>query len=344
MNKLCPLLFVFALLLIFSVAPARAAGFKSDKVPAEAGQPPIPLMIWSPCAKPAAPVAMGLFTVRGVKDCAIEGTTLPLIVISHGHGGDLMGHHDTAVALADAGNLVVSFNHPGDTFGDDASAHQLAVFESRPRDVSRVIDYMLDKWSQRNVVDRGAIGVFGFSRGGYTALAVAGAKPSTTASSQRFCAPWWSFAIGLCRQLKSQDAKIMPKADPRVRAVVSADPLNLFDGAGVSGMRVPVLLMASEIGGEGVKLEHVDAIRTALAPMPEFLVAKGAGHFAFLAPCTEQAKKSAAALCEDPKGFDRDAWHREINQATIRFFARHLRGSVPPPAAATAPAPTRSRF
>src|SRR5690606_34693122 len=116
--------------------------------------------------------------------CAIEGESLPLVVISHGHMGTLLGHHDTATALADAGFVVVSLNHPGDTFGDDSGAYRVAIFESRPRDVSRVLSFMLEEWPARGQLDAEAVGVFGFARGGYTALALAGAKPDVTAAGQ----------------------------------------------------------------------------------------------------------------------------------------------------------------
>ncbi len=255
----------------------------------------------------------------------MTGESLPLIVISHGQGGSYLGHHDTASALADAGFVVVSLNHPGDAFGDDAAAQQLPIFESRPRDVSRVISFMLSTWPHHPQLDPAAVGVFGFSRGGYTALALAGATPSVSDSARRFCGPWWSFVVSLCRQLGDDDAQLRPEPDPRVRAVVVVDPLNLFDAAGIRNVHVPVQLWASELGGDGVALEHVEAIRVALAPPPEFRIARGAGHFAYLAPCPPELKQSAPKLCTDPDGFDRAQWHRNMNAAVVAFFTRHLR-------------------
>lgn len=49
--------------------------------------------------------------------------------------------------------------------------------------VSRVVTFMLDDWPLRQVIDGDSVGVFGFSRGGYTALALAGAVPSLSASA-----------------------------------------------------------------------------------------------------------------------------------------------------------------
>ena len=105
-----------------------------------------------------------------------------------------------------------------------------------------------------------------------------------------------------------------------MRAVVVVDPLNLFDAAGVRKVHVPVQLWASEMGGDAVALDHVEAIRVALAKPPEFRIAKGAGHFAYLAPCPPEFTKSEPRLCADPDGFDREHWHETDECRRCRFL------------------------
>ena len=75
-------------------------------------------MVWTPCAEPAQEIKIGPYVLAGRRDCPIVGDKLPLVVISHGHGGSFLGHHDLAEALADAGFVVAAINHPGDTFSD----------------------------------------------------------------------------------------------------------------------------------------------------------------------------------------------------------------------------------
>ncbi len=303
----------------------HAAGYQIVNVPAANGSAEIHAIVWTPCTQAPAAVPLGPYVIQGVRNCAIAGGSLPLVIISHGQGGSYLGHHDTASALADAGFVAVSFNHPGDSFEDDSGAQQLGIFASRPRDVSRVISFMQSNWPYRQQLDPASIGVFGFSRGGYTALALAGATPSVAKSAERFCNPWWSFVISLCRQLDSNNARITPQADPRVRAVVVVDPLNLFAADGIGKVRIPVQLWASELGGDGVTLDHVEAIRVALLQPPEFRIAKGAGHFAYLAPCPPEFKQSEPRLCKDPDGFNRERWHHTMNVAIISFFEKQLR-------------------
>lgn len=315
------------LLLGFSVAVARsalAAGYQRVEIPATGEEPAISALVWSPCANAPSVQQIGPYVIQGSANCPISDHDLPLIVISHGQRGSLLGHHDTAIALADAGFVAVSFNHPGDNFGDDSSAERLRIFESRPRDASRVISFMIQNWSERQKLNKQAIGMFGFSRGGYTALALAGGIPSTSSSAERFCNRWWSLVYPLCRELRGKSALLHPFPDTRVRAVVVVDPLNLFDASGLHSVRIPVQLWASEQGGDGVELAHVEAIKAALAPTTDYHLAKGAGHFAYLAPCPPALEQAAPQICRDPKGFDRQAWHRTLNTAVVSFFRQQL--------------------
>jgi predicted dienelactone hydrolase len=112
------------------------------------------------------------------KDCPIEGGKLPLVVVSHGRGGDFLGHHDTAEALANAGFVVVTINHPGDTASDKSRIDDPSVFVERPTDIKRTIDFMLGRWSDSTRIDPSRVGFFGFSRGGYTGLFLIGTELS----------------------------------------------------------------------------------------------------------------------------------------------------------------------
>jgi predicted dienelactone hydrolase len=47
-------------------------------------------------------------------------------------------------------------------------------------------------------------------------------------------------------------------------------------------------------------------------------------HFDFLAPCNEALAKAAPAICESAPGFDRTAFHAEMNRAIVTFFMAQL--------------------
>jgi predicted dienelactone hydrolase len=49
-----------------------------------------------------------------------------------------------------------------------------------------------------------------------------------------------------------------------------------------------------------------------------------AGHFDFLAPCSDALARAVPPICEDPPGFDRAAFHQRLNASVVAFFNRAL--------------------
>src|SRR5687767_8852351 len=99
--------FLFLIFLVSLAVTARAAGLREIQIAADASGPQIEAQVWTPCAAPAGPLVVnseaGPLTIQGVKDCAVMGKNLPLILISHGMFGNVFSHHDTAAFLADNG-------------------------------------------------------------------------------------------------------------------------------------------------------------------------------------------------------------------------------------------------
>ena len=155
---------------------AHAAGFQQG-VAADPSGKPIVIGIWYPSQTLAKPVSMGPTTMTVAINAPVNGKALPMIVMSHGTGGSNLGHFDTAIALADAGFVVVAMNHTGDNYADQSRSVDVM---DRPRQVSRVIDHMLSTWDGRAAIDPQRVGMFGFSSGGFTALAIIGGIPDFT--------------------------------------------------------------------------------------------------------------------------------------------------------------------
>src|SRR6202041_1717486 len=103
---------IAAALLLAATPPAGAVGFQYAAAP-DPDDKPIELAIWYPSDAPTKPEPLGLFTQNVAQYGAVKGAALPLVVISHGTGGSAAGHYDTALALADAGFVVVALSHTG---------------------------------------------------------------------------------------------------------------------------------------------------------------------------------------------------------------------------------------
>lgn len=242
MLRMC---WAYAVILCCLGSPARAAGIQLlDSDPGLAGA------IWYPCAAEPQRVPLGSLTVQfinslqGVKDCAVTGTKLPLIIVSHGRGGWFGGHDDVVEALADAGFVVAAINHPGDNGNDSSKRDTMLLFESRPKDMIHLLDFMLNDWKDRAAIDRASIGFFGFSFGGYTGLVLAGAKPDFGRFAH-FCTD----KTGPCEQLHAGVAPPDPPHDARIRAAVIADPPSVvFTQDNLAAIKIPIQFWRSELG------------------------------------------------------------------------------------------------
>ena len=321
-----------ALLLCTSPAFARAAGLQLITVPADAGGHPLVGAIWYPCAAPAAEARIGGLRVPAVKDCPLDGSDRPLIVISHGYSGRMTSHHDTAEMLADAGFVVAAINHPVDSGPDMTRADTMAPLTERPSDSKRLIDYMVHDWSGHAKLDPDRIGFFGFSRGGYTGLVLIGADPDIRKGI--VLCQGGSVTLPICRQIRANsDLPTVFTHDPRIKAAVIADPAfgPMFTRQSLQGAHVPVQLWASEFSAEnrdvGVTKEYVAAVRDHLPSKPEYHLVANAGHYAFLTPCPPGLAKELPQICTDRPGFDRTAFHREFDASVLAFLRAHLLGA-----------------
>jgi len=257
-----------------------------------------------------------------VVDARVPEGKHPLVVISHGTGGDFAGHVDTAVSLARAGFIVAALTHPGDNWRDNSRATRI---EGRPAALSATISYMLEAWPGHAAIDPDRIGAFGFSAGGFTVLAAAGGKPDMTRFANH-CAQHPSFFV--CTLLKSQPRALTSAwpstTDPRIRAIVVVAPAIgfTFDRVGLAAIRVPVQLWRADDDRILPAPFYADAVRAALPHKAEFHAVPGAGHFDFLAPCTDP--HSMPQLCQSASGFDRAAFHQRFDREVVRFFSTKL--------------------
>jgi predicted dienelactone hydrolase len=314
-------LFLVAVLSLASIA-AHAAGFRFVDVPADHDGPALKGAVWYPCTQPPGNVKIGSYGMSVAKDCPLAGENLPLVVISHGWSGTFLGHRDIAETLADAGFVVVAINH-GDNAMDERRNGDFSVLIERPSDIKRTIDFMLGPWTDASKVDARRVGFFGFSRGGYTGLVLIGANPAF-GKARKLCNGKDS---PICEQARRGELPALPH-DPRVKAAVIADPLSAyFTAESFKNVKVPVQLWASARGGDGVSPESVAAIASELPAQVEFHAVQNSQHFSFLPPCPAELGKRAPDICSDAPGFDRAAFHEELDAQVRAFFRKNLQAS-----------------
>ncbi|WP_439470508.1 alpha/beta hydrolase family protein [Brevundimonas sp.] len=262
------------------------------------------------------PVEIGVWRSAGASDAP-----RPLVVISHGNGGDFRGHEDTARALAAAGFVVAALTHTGDNWRDQSGATDVA---RRPRQLSLLIETMVAEGG----IDPERIGAFGFSAGGFTVLTAAGGEPDLTRVADHCHAhpDFYDCRLIASAGLPAASSPPVWTHNPRIRAVVAAAPALgfTFTPNGLKGVTQPVQLWQAEDDRILPSPAYVEPVRGALPTSPEFHLEPGAGHFDFLPPCRPEVLASAPMICVSASDFDRAAFHDRFNAEVVRFFQRTL--------------------
>lgn len=318
---------LIAFLALAATRPASPVGVQ-QVLAADQGHPPIAVTIFYPSSQIPRLSWLGMSFAYLAPNAAITEGRHPLVVISHGTGGTSMSHIDTAIALVEAGYVVAAPLHNGDNFQDSSEVGTSEWFIDRARQVVRVNDFMLDHWKDRDHLDPQRLGLFGFSAGGTTALIVIGGSPDL-GRIKPLCQSHPEF---VCRLQKPGVPMRIPAAtewthDTRVAAAVVVAPGYgfTFEPNGLSAVRARVQLWDGSRDYELPLATNAAAVRRLLPEPPEFHLVENAGHFSFLTPCGAAALLLPKMLCTDPRGFDRNAFHKKFNASVVAFFNENLR-------------------
>lgn len=306
----------------------RPVGFQVTRATDSSGKP-FAIGVWYPTEERTWPTTLiGVTLMDVARDAPVTGRDLPLVVISHGNGGGLQSHADLALALASAGYVVAAPMHAGDNFADQSAAGAATLYSGRTRQFRVAVDHMLTQWPGHNRIDAQRVGAFGFSAGGFTVLAAAGAQPDMRLIAKH-CAQTPEFVCDVLRHFNSPllnaDSSPIEPMHPtaRLKAVVLAAPGLGFTmtPAALANVQIPVQLWSGKKDEQVPYASNAKLIQEALGSKVEMHSVPGAGHTAFLAPC---GLLRPAAVCSDPDGFDRGSFHSAMNDEVLKFFNQHL--------------------
>jgi predicted dienelactone hydrolase len=309
---------------LYAAASFAAVGYQQVTMP-DRGKA-LQAGIWYPSNTQTAAHPLGMFTQEVALNGPIAGQGLPLILISHGTGGSLSSHIDTANALARAGFVVAAITHIGDNTQDQSYVGNWIDLIDRPRQAKVALDWLMTSWPGRLNLNPRRVGMFGFSLGGFTSLVLIGGTPETARMAQ-LCdskpdAPECAFIKN------AHGDQLGPRVhDDRIKAAVIAAPAAsyLFGPGDLREVSVPVQLWRVENDSQAPDAWNGAVVRDNLKVNPDSHLVQGADHFVFLAPCSAGLAAAAPQFCQDPAGFDRAAFHRAFNQAVAEFFTTRLR-------------------
>ncbi|GAA6208529.1 dienelactone hydrolase family protein [Cognatishimia sp. WU-CL00825] len=325
---------LLSILVLSHAVPAAAdllPGYDRIDLSADHRARPIAASIWYPAANPTyrAPVGDGpIFdpTFAFIGPAVADGEH-PLVLLSHGSGGNADSLGWLTSGLVAEGAIVLAVNHPGSTSGD-SSPRRSVDLEARANDLSAALDMVLADPAFVPFIDEDRIGVVGFSLGGATALGMAGLRfdgevQDFNCSAGPDAADCVFFRLGGVRfadypgyEADALDARITEAVivDPGFGG--SADPDSLEDvleGITLINLGGADRLGAADVGPAGNDLANrlPDARYIEIAP---------ANHFTFLGTCKPGAadlleEERDDPICTDPEGTDRAAVHDQLIEA-----------------------------
>ena len=280
-------------------------------------------------------IPMGPFTL----EVAIGGKPIDkvkaLVLLSHGNAGTELGHSALAQALARSGYLVAALRHPGDNWQDQSLLAQSPerYFDERPRQASRVIDALLadPAWKDRITTDnRGPrVVALGHSAGGYTVLALAGARPDLS-RMRKHCQVEASNDPVFCSMGRAAEAAPPSPAaalslkDERVRAIVAMSPAGvLLTAESLATVRPATMIYEAELDRFVVPRFHAEWVAKNL-PAPNLHRVPNAWHFAFMDRANMPITSPDGDISANPPGFDRAAFLKQLAVEITAFFDKIL--------------------
>jgi predicted dienelactone hydrolase len=337
MTRLTPLL---TALLISTAAYAEAPGLTQRALPVAHAPGAIEAAIWYPAAEGGTPITYAKNPVFiGVE--AREGApplagSHPLVLLSHGMGGNNRSMAWLAAGLAEKGAIVVAVNHPGSTTSDFDIDRGLNHW-TRVADLGAATDAVLADPVFGPLIDQTRISAAGFSYGGWTALSIGGLR-SNLAGYAAHCD-----AVGdrssHCNDLAKAGITLATRdaekwnadyRDPRISKVIGIDAgltwgLTAQDAA---GLQADTLLIGLGSGNDRLFATDTRANGSGfvtLAPQAEVVQIAPASHFTALPTCTENgatiiAEEEDYPICTDPAGTNRDAVHAQIVDMIAAFL------------------------
>ena len=307
------------------------------------------ITVWYPAAEGVeeqsldlGPPGKPLFLVGSAAPDApfVDAKRRPVILFSHGFGGTARMMAWFTTNLARAGFVVVAVDHPGNNGLDKMTAPGAVMFWDRPEDLRVALAAVKSDPVVGPHLDLRRVGAAGFSAGGFTALAAAGARVDPDLfiafckghPDDGVCKPQKEFPITLDQafqalQTPELQAELAHARDdhtiPEVRAAFAIAPaiVQAFEPASLANLKTPVAIILGD--SDPVAPPHTNGGLAARSiPGAELRVLPSVGHYDFLSTCT-QAAMASVALCNDLKA-QQDRTHQAALTMAFGFFVKHL--------------------
>lgn len=326
--------------LLFSAATHADTAFRQLSINEENTRP-LDIAIWYPTAETGTPEKVGdnivFYGTSALRDAKPEPGAHPLLLLSHGYGGNWRNLNWLAAEMVSQGYIVAAVDHPGTTTLNKSPQDAKQLWR-RPQDLQRVMAKLVSTPSLAGQVDPQRIAAAGHSLGGWTVLELAGARFDT----ERFQADCRVHTgLAACRLMqtlgidRAAETLVKDARDPNIKAVVSLD-LGLargFTPKSLSQIAIPMLIMAAQADSDELpaKLESGYLAEYIPAALRRDVSVDGATHFSFMQQCKPGAGVLIAEkdpgeeiVCQDGGIRSRADIHRQLGQDISAFLNQAL--------------------
>lgn len=257
----------------------------------------------------------------------------PLIIMSHGNGGDRFNISWLAEILAANGYIAAAMDHYGNTWNNKIPSLYAKPWE-RPKDVSFVLDQLLDHPFLKQYIDPNRVGFAGYSLGGATGMWIAGAQINGVEAETicNICASELPDFVTseVLSQIDFHEA-MRSYHDPRFNAVFTMAPALgwLFDEASLKNIKIPICIVSTNKDQVVPCETNASRFAKAIKKASLKILHNDGDHYVFLNRASLVGKRLLEPrFFEDGSHIKREEVHEEVGATAVTFFNEHLKPSL----------------
>ncbi|MCR8557043.1 hypothetical protein KXD93_05295 [Mucilaginibacter sp. BJC16-A38] len=276
--------------------------------------------------------------ITTVHNGKLPDSKLPLVFISHGAGGNRLTLEWLADKLVQNGFIVAAVDHYGNTFDHSTPEGFLEPWE-RPQDISFALTSLLKDAEFGKVIDEKRLGMSGFSIGGYTTLALAGAEINVDVLKAYYKSPKGNREInipefpGLLNYIDKPEIRqsfdnAPPLKDLRFKAFFAMSPASgqgFVNRDQVKKITDPVYIVTAQADSIAPAATNAFVYHQLIAKSKYYVVKGKVGHYVFLNEAVDQLKKEEPKFFDDDPSVSRRQVHEEVSQMAADFFKANLK-------------------
>ncbi len=273
-------------------------------------------------------------TINAIPDASIIDEKHPLLLVSHGTGGNRFSLTWFIEKMVKEGYIVVSLDHYGNSSFNKIPREFVKWWE-RAIDIKHVLTQVLNDDTVGSKIDISKIGGVGFSLGGYTNIALAGGyvNRNLTKTMDIELPPEFpkgeeiidfytdSLIIASYNKYKDQ------VKDERMKAFFIMAPAIGFGFQSekqTKSITAPIFIIAGKGDTNTPISGNAENYHLLIETSELYLFGEHVNHYVFLNEATEFGKQILPDLTIDHPSIDRREIHQITTKLAINFFRKHL--------------------